>query len=153
MIALAALVLGLLFAALAYLGAFLTGAAPLWSGWAMAAALVFTLPATLALGGRRTGGGRIVAVAAWLLAVILAAGFALAFLLPVEDVATPLWGGLPPRAAVIVYGIGLLPLLFLPWGYARHFARHDLDAVTVQALADECARLQREHGISRVDAE
>lgn len=152
MIALGALILGLLLAALAYVGAFVAGAAPEWSGWAMAVALVLTLPATLALGGHRSGGGTTVTRAAWLLAVVLAAGFALAFVLPVEDATTALWGGLPPRAAVIVYGIGLLPLLFLPWAYARDCGRHDLDAATVKALAEECARIQHAHGIDRVDA-
>lgn len=152
MIAFSALLLGLLLAAAAYAGAFVVGSAPEWSGWAMAGALVLTLPATLAIGGRPRGGGGMVVGVAWLLAVVLAAGFALAFGLPAEDATTALWGGLPPRAAVIVYGIGLLPLLFLPWAYARDCARRDLDAETVTALAEECARIQRDRGIVRVDA-
>lgn len=152
--ALLAVVIGLLLAAVAYAGAFLEGGAPGWSGWAMAAALALVLPGTLALGGRRRGAhaGRLVSRVALALGALLAVGFALALALPTEAPGDPLWLGLPRRAAIVVYGIGLLPFLLLPWAYARDFAADDLDPAAVHALQDECARLQQAHGITRVDA-
>ncbi len=149
-----AVVAGLVLAAGAYAGAFLEGGAPTWSGWAMAGALALVLPGTLALGGNRSGAGtgRLVSRVAMILGLLLAVGFALALALPAEVPGDPLWLGLPRRAAIVVYGIGLVPFLLLPWAYARDFAAHDLDEATVRALRDECARLQRVHGITRVDA-
>lgn len=154
MIALRLLVVGLLAAIAAYGDALVAGAATTTSAWLMALALVLVLPATLALGARRSRGTRRLAVCvAVLLGGVLAAGFALALGLPDLGSSEPLWLGLPRRAAIIVYGVGLIPLLFLPWAYARTHAGADLDAATIADLADRCAALQREHGIQRVDAE
>jgi len=151
--ALLLLVVGLLAAMAAYGDALIAGAATPASGWLMAVALVLVLPATLALGARRSRGTSPLAIlVAVLLAVVLAAGFALALGLPDLGSDEPLWLGLPRRAAVIVYGVGLIPLLFLPWAYARTHGGPDLDATTVAELAKRCAELQREHGIRRVDA-
>lgn len=151
---LALLVLGLIAAMAGYGDALIAGAATSASGWLMAVALVLVLPATLALGARRARGtSRLAVSVAVLLGVVLAAGFGLALGLPDLGSNEPLWLGLPRRAAVIVYGVGLIPLLFLPWAYARTHAGTDLDAATVADLADRCAALQREHGIPRVDAE
>lgn len=148
------LVLGLLAAMAAYLDALRAGAATVVSAWLMALALVLILPATLALGARRVHGvPRLASFVAVLLGVVLAAGFAAALAMPDLGSDEPLWFGLPRRAAVIVYGVGLVPLLFLPWAYAKTHAGRHLDATTVAALAERCARLQDEHGIRRVDAE
>jgi phosphotransferase system glucose/maltose/N-acetylglucosamine-specific IIC component len=148
------LVVGLLAAMAAYGDALRAGAATTASGWLMAVALVLILPATLALGARRSRGtSRLAMAVAVLLGLVLAAGFGLALGLPDLGSDEPLWLGLPRRAAVMVYGVGLIPLLFLPWAYARTHAGTDLDAATVADLADRCASLQREHGIRRVDAE
>lgn len=148
------LVLGLLAAMAAYLDALRTGGATAASGWLMALALVLILPTTLALGARRARGmPRLALFVAVLLGVVLAVGFGAALALPDLGAQEPLWLGLPRRAAVIVYGVGLVPLLFLPWAYATTHAGSDLDAATVAALAERCARLQDEHGIRRVDAE
>jgi hypothetical protein len=38
----------------------------------------------------------------------------------------PLWLGLPRRAAIVLYGIGILPLFLLPFAYAWTF-----DAMTL----------------------
>ena len=154
MTALRLVVVGLLAAVAAYGDALIAGAATTASGWLMAFALVLVLPATLALGARRSRGtSRLAVSVAVLLGVVLAAGFGLALGLPDLGSNEPLWLGLPRRAAVIVYGVGLIPLLFLPWAYARTHTGTDLDAATVADLADRCAALQHEHGIRRVDAE
>ena len=154
MTALRLLAVGLVAAMAAYGDALIAGAATAASGWLMALALVLVLPATLAMGARQSRGTSPLAVGvAVLLGGVLAVGFGLALALPDLGSKEPLWLGLPRRAAIIVYGVGLVPLLFLPWAYARTHAGTDLDPATVAELADRCAALQREHGIRRVDAE
>jgi hypothetical protein len=67
--------------------------------------------------------------------VVLVGGFGLALALPgAEGPATRLVAGLPPRAALVVYGIGLLPALVLPLGYALTFARFTLDAADIERI-------------------
>jgi hypothetical protein len=47
--------------------------------------------------------------------------------MPAESgVDTGLWLGLPPRAAVVLYGIGLIPLLLIPLAYAFTFEEQTL---------------------------
>lgn len=152
MTALRVLGVGLGAALAAYADALRAGTATTASGWLMTGALVLVLPATLALGARRGGRpDRLARRAAYLLAAVLAVGFGAALLLPDSGSAEPLWLGLPRRAAIIVYGVGLLPLLFLPWAYARTDAAAALDEAAVAALAARCAELQQAHGIRRVD--
>jgi hypothetical protein len=54
--------------------------------------------------------------------IVLAGGFGAALLLQPSDPADPvLWLGLPPGAAVVLYGIGLSPVFVLPLAYALTF--------------------------------
>ena len=63
--------------------------------------------------------GDIFMAAMWL---VLAVGFGAVLLLhPASPTDPTLWLGLPPRAAVILYGIGILPALVLPLAYALTF--------------------------------
>ena len=50
----------------------------------------------------------------------------------------PLWLGLPPRAAVVLYVIGFLPVLVLPLAYALTF-----DALTLSEADLARARAAR----------
>ena len=64
------------------------------------------------------------------------------FALPDPGAAEPLWLGLPRRAAIILYGIGLLPTLVLPVAYALTFADQtlrpeDLERVLARPRARE----------------
>jgi hypothetical protein len=59
----------------------------------------------------------------WLL---LVGGFAMVYIAPAAETAG-LWLGLPPAAAIIVYGIGFSPILVLPFAYAFTF-----DAITLR---------------------
>lgn len=133
----------------AYLSAFATGGAPVWAGWLFAGGVTGALVATLALGAMRPDGGlgRLI----WpfvLMTVLLGAGFAAVFALPDSGAAEPLLLGLPRRAAIVLYGIGLLPTLVLPVAYALTFADQtlrpeDLERVLATARA---ARTVREEG-------
>jgi len=106
----------------AYASAFLPGGAPGWAPWAMGAGIAVLMVATMALGAARDGRlGRLTLPFAGVLVVLLA-GFGAALALPPPDPADPtLWLGLPPAAAVVMYGVGLLPLLAVPVAYALTF--------------------------------
>lgn len=83
--------------------------------------------------GRR-GIGRLVWPLAFVI-VVLALGFALALALPAtEGQSSELWLGLPLRAAVVLYGIGLLPIIVLPVAYALTFETQTLNAADVERV-------------------
>lgn len=98
--------------------------------------------AMLALGAARSGGrgglrSLIVPFAAVLL--ILTGAFAAALLLPAAS--EPLVLGVPRRAAIVLYGIGVLPALVLPLAYALTFdadlTDDDIERVRAAAHARE----------------
>ncbi len=100
-------------------------------------------------GGRLSAGLMIVGLATMavslmtLVFVVFVAGFGIPLLMPgAESQATDLWLGLPPRAAIIVYGVGFLPVFVLPFVYARTFEQRTLkpeDLERIKALASENA--------------
>lgn len=113
-----ALVSGLLAQAGAYLAAALAGpAAPLATALAIYG-IGATLAGLLVLGavrGQRLSGAATLAAIA--LFVFPVAGFGAAALLPGDAATDALVLGLPARAAIIVYGIGVLPAFILPVAY------------------------------------
>ena len=122
-IALAAMTGSLLLIAAVYGTAIVTGAAPRWAAPVFVAALATLLVATMVLGAGRAN--RPLGRLAWPFAfvwLVLAVGFGAVLLLhPASPTDPTLWLGLPPRAAVILYGIGILPALVLPLAYALTF--------------------------------
>lgn len=135
-VALAAMVAATLALAVAYASAFAPGGAPGWAAWVFAVALPIVLVAVTALGAARPAGGlgRLVVPIA-LVWALLSAGFIVVLMLPAESAAAPsLLLGLPLRAAIIVYGVGLLPLLILPLGYALTFESQTLTEEDIQRV-------------------
>lgn len=128
-IALAAMVLAALAIAAAYASAFLPGGAPGWAAWLMALGIPTALVAVMVLGAARGGRiGRLALPFAFSFCV-LAAGFCLAVALPADSAAgAPLYLGLPLRAAIVIYGIGLFPIVVLPIAYALTFHEQTLNA-------------------------
>lgn len=124
-----ALLAGTLLMAAAYASAFLPGDPPVWAGWAMGMGIPCSLLAVMVLGAVR--GGEPLGKLKYAFAVsgvMLAAGFALALGLPADEAAgAPLYLGLPLRASVVLYGIGLLPIVVLPIAYALTFDAQTLD--------------------------
>lgn len=111
--------------AAAYASAFLPGGPPPWAAWVVAVGTVTLVVALIRIGARRADGSHRVL---WLpLAVtwlVLFGSLALALGLPTESAEAPaLLLGLPRRAALILYGVGLLPALVLPFTYVRTFDR------------------------------
>ena len=76
-----------------------------------------------------------------LVILILVIGFGAALALPSTDgPLSRLWLGLPARAAIVIYGVGLLPILILPVAYAMTFEEMTLsaeDLERVRAIARE----------------
>jgi hypothetical protein len=135
------LVLSLLAIGAAYGSAFLPAGAPAWAAWLMALGTSGAMVCTMALGAARNGRiGRLVIPFAFVF-LVLAGGFGLVLALPPADPQDPaLWFGVPPRAAIILYGIGLLPLFAVPVAYALTFdemtlSQDDLDRVRAAAEA------------------
>jgi hypothetical protein len=68
----------------------------------------------------------------------------LALALPPETEGAALWLGLPRRAALVLYGIGLLPVAILPVAYARTFDSLTLRPEDLERI--RAARARREAG-------
>jgi hypothetical protein len=141
-------VLGLLLIALAYASAWGSSGAPGWAAWAMAVGTALLFSSMMALGGiRRDRSWRRVVAAAGFLFVVLVAGFGAALLLPSADTAGPFILGLPLRAAVVLLGIGIVPVLVLPLAFASDFDDTGLDEESLERLRAECARLRGTSGM------
>lgn len=143
-LALAALVLGTLLIAAAYAAQMVLGAAPGWAPWAYLVGMSTAMLAMLVLGAARsrTGVGRLALPIAFIYALLLA-GFGLALTMSPELTAdVPLWLGLPRRAAIVLYGIGVLPLFLLPIAYALTFESMTLREDDMARVA--AARRERE---------
>jgi hypothetical protein len=84
--------------------------------WLMALGNAGLAASTMALGARRLYGLCLATFA------VIALSFTAALLLPANEAAGAwLVLGLPVRAAIVVYGAGILPLLVLPVAYALTF--------------------------------
>jgi hypothetical protein len=122
--ALTAIVAGNAAIAIVYTAALAGGAPPAWSGMVFAVATALMLVALMVLGAHRTGARFGMLWLAFAFAfLIMAGGFMLALVLPPEEPGAQLLLGLPRRAAIIMYGIGLLPAFIIPAAYAVTFDR------------------------------
>ncbi len=150
--ALLALVLSCTAIAGAYLLAFLPGGAPPIAAWGLAIGSAGVLASMMALGAARGGRLRPMATLASVLTfLVVSGGFGLALLLPANegrDAVIVL--GFPLRTAIVLYVVGLVPLLFLPALYAASF-----DADTLSDGDLERVRLASAEGTGaeRADAE
>jgi hypothetical protein len=135
----------------AYALAFLPGgAAPPLSSWLMVFGIAALMVATMALGAVRNGRLSRLWVPLALVFLILIAGFGGALLLPRADLTTEaFWLGLPPGAAIVIYGVGLLPLFVVPLAYAHTFEESTLGAADLERLQ----RAVRERALAQVSAE
>jgi len=124
-----------LFVALAYASAFLPGGAPWWAAWAMLLGMSGSMVGAMAMGAAR--GGRVgrLSVPLALVFVMLVGVFGAVLAMPGVDAPdVALWLGLPPRAALVIYGIGLLPLLLVPLAYALTFDDAGLDEDAIDRI-------------------
>ena len=144
-LALPGFVLAIIAIAVAYGSAFLPGGAPAWAPWAMALGTALSMASVMALGASRHG--RPLGALGWVFAatfLLVAGGFSLALGLPADIASEPIWLGLPRRAAILVYGIGLLPVFLLPIAYALTFDRMTLSEADLSAFRARIAALRDE---------
>ena len=145
--ALFALFLGILAIAAGYLAAFRAAGTPIWAAWLLALGIPVALAAIMILGAARgrQGIGPLKIPFAFV-AVVLVIGFGAALALPAtEGPLSTLWLGLPARAAIVIYGVGLLPIVVLPIAYALTFetqtlSAEDVERVRALALENQLAR-------------
>jgi hypothetical protein len=134
--ALRALCVAILAIAIGYAAAFRQSGTPGWAPWLLALGIPISLGAIMILGAARgqKGIGRLKLPFLFVVAV-LAIGFCAALALPAtESPLSKLWLGLPARAAVVIYGIGLLPIVVLPVAYALTFETQILSAEDVERV-------------------
>jgi hypothetical protein len=134
-LALGALFVSTLLIAAAYVGALVLTPAPPWTAWALMIGTSTIMLATTVLGVVRhqAGVGRLAVPLAAMFLVLLV-GFGAALVMPAETAQSPLWFGLPPRAAVVMYGVGILPLFVLPIAYAMTFESLTLDDADLERV-------------------
>ncbi|MGI9044422.1 MAG: hypothetical protein ACR2GK_09920 [Gemmatimonadaceae bacterium] len=135
----------------AYALVFIQGAATNAGAMLMVFGIATMAVSLMTLGAVRTGENLgVLAFAFVFVFAVLMIGFALALLLPAGDnAATRLFFGLPPRAAIVVYGIGLLPVFVLPLIYAATFEERTLseaDLERIKAAAAAHAETQKTGG-------
>lgn len=143
--ALGAVFLSVVTIGVAYASAFVPGGAPRWAAWAMAIGIAVLMVATMVLGAVRNDRlGRLTLPFAFVF-LVLAVGFGVVLALPPADPADlDLWLGLPPRAAVVLYGVGLLPLFAVPVAYALTFDDMTLSDGDLARVREAAARLREE---------
>ncbi|HEY3935009.1 MAG TPA: hypothetical protein VGL65_10380 [Gemmatimonadales bacterium] len=143
--ALAALFVGTAAIAVAFGSAWLPGGAPMWGVWCMIVGSALSMSGMVGIGALRSRvRRRSIAVAVIVLLAVIIAGFGAALVLPAETVNGPFLLGLPRRAAIEIFGVGLLPLVVLPGLFALEFRSDGLDERSLAAFRAHCARLRGE---------
>jgi hypothetical protein len=134
--ALTALSTAILAIAIGYAAAFTPAGTPEWAPWFLALGIPISLGAIMILGAARGQKGIGPLKLPFLFVVaVLVIGFTAALALPAsEGPLSKLWLGLPGRAAVVIYGIGLLPIVVLPVAYALTFETQTLSAEDVERV-------------------
>jgi hypothetical protein len=129
-IAVVALFVSVVAIAAGYAAAFSKGGTPMWGPWLLALGIPLALGAIMILGAVRGEGGiGPLKFPFAFVVLVLAIGFCAALALPsTEGPLSGLWLGLPARAAIVIYGVGLLPIIVLPVAYAMTFERLTLSA-------------------------
>jgi hypothetical protein len=122
-LALSLIVSGTLAIAAAYVAALVRPEGALWAPWAIALGAAAVPVGLFVLGAAHRGQlSRGLLVVFGFVFMIVAGCFGLALALPAnEGAGGPLLLGLPLRTAIVLYGVGVLPLVLLPVAYALSF--------------------------------
>lgn len=137
----------------AYAMAFSATLAPVVAPLLLALGTALILAAVMALGAQR--GGRLGPLWIPVGFVVLVVGGGLSALVlmpPADPAAGALILGLPRRAALLMYGVGLLPTLVVPVAYALTFERFTLSDEDL-ARVRSAGRAARGEGTSTSDCE
>lgn len=125
-----ALTAALIAIAVAYASAFKSGGAPGWAPWLLAIGIPVALVGVMVMGAARGRGGiKKLLIPFAFVGILLTLGFCLALGLPANESAqSSLLFGLPLRAAIIIYGVGMIPIVILPVAYALTFETQTLSS-------------------------
>lgn len=115
------------------------------AGLVFASASLLCPPTLVALGASRHGRLGSLGVPLLLFALFLQLLLGALIVLSGRPVGCRLWAGLPPAGAVLVYGLGLLPLAIVSLGFALHAPRFGPTEEDLQRLR-ELSRRDGEHG-------
>ena len=143
-VALAVIFVSMLAIAVGYGTAFLPNGVPPAAAFLFAIATAAVMVAVLVLGAIRRH-ARELGVLWWVFAfcfLVLAVGFSLALRAPAVNADSALWLGLPQGAAIILYVVGILPLLVLPIAYALTFDRTTLSAEELEEVRARIAAMK-----------
>jgi hypothetical protein len=151
-IALRGIVGATLLITMAYLSAFLPGGTPTWAPWIFLLGMSVIMVATMALGAARDGEATgLKGLFAFLILVQLGA-FGAALALPAsEGAGSPLFLGLPLRAALVLYLAGLVPVIVVPIFYARTFHALALRPGDVERVRAEAQAARASQGLGSTD--
>jgi len=135
-VALIALFVSIAAIALGYGAAFTRSGTPQWAPWMLALGIPVAIGAIMILGAVRANRGiGALKYPFALVILILVIGFGAALALPSTDgPLSRLWLGLPARAAIVIYGVGLLPIIILPVAYALTFEEMTLSAEDLERV-------------------
>lgn len=136
------IVLATLLAAASYGATLLSGAPPVWAPWALALSIGLATTGFFIAGAIRRGRIAPVLVLTFVVVLIVVTGsFWIALGLPAhEGAGGPLLLGLPLRTAIVLIGVGLLPMGVLPLIYAWSFDHGILseeDVARIRVVRDE----------------
>ena len=138
--------------AVGYAAAFSKGGTPVWAPWLLALGIPGSIGGIMMLGAARgrTGIGKLKVPFAFVV-LVLAIGFGAALALSPDSPGGRLWLGLPLRAAIVIYGIGLLPIVVLPLAYALTFETQTLSAADLEQVRSLARERLGERGSDRSD--
>jgi hypothetical protein len=144
-LALGGILLSALLLAAAYGLAFLPEVAPRLAPSLLALGTAGALAGTLVLAAQRDGRLGILWVPVVFIVLVVGGGMVALILLPPVDPADPtLVLGLPPGAALLMYGVGLLPTLVVPVAYALTFDRLTLSSEDLERVREAGRRRRSE---------
>ena len=108
---------------LAYVAMFVSATPPAWAPLSLALGVNGVIMTLMAIGAVRHDTMPRSLVCTFIGLFVLCAGaFVVALVLPTQDGATePLLLGLPLRTAIVLYGVGVVPIGVLPFAYALTF--------------------------------
>jgi len=140
--------------ALAYAGVLLPGDTPAWPPWLLAVGSNGAIMTLMALGAIRRD--RLPRALAWTFAtlfVLCAGAFVAALALPAnEGAGGPLLLGLPVRTAIVLYGVGIVPIFVLPFAYALTFESSTLSDDDLRRVREAYARVHAGRASGAADA-
>lgn len=122
-IALSLIIAAVVAIAAAYGVTLVQGAMPAFAPWALAFGIGASMTGMCVLGAARSGKlSPVLLISFGLLFVVVTGSFWLALGLPAaEGAGGPLLLGLPRRTAIVLYGVGAVPMFLLPLLYALTF--------------------------------